>query len=143
MLRLVLLALLHPLHTTHTTITQGSANGCAIEIRAFTDDLQAALRRRGAGLSDSSVAQYLRATVSLVDPRGRPAALHWVGQSPDGDVTQLRFACVLPAPMEAMSVRQGMQLELYADQVNVVQVRMAQRRVSLLFTPGDMAKPVR
>lgn len=134
---------LHPLHTTHTTITLGPGGRCAVEIRAFTDDLHAALRRRQAGaITDSMVAQYVRTTVTLTDRSGRLGTLGWIGQTPDGDVTRLRLSCTLPAAIDAISVRQAMQVELYTDQVNVVQVNTPDRRVSLLFTPGDQAKPV-
>lgn len=139
---LLLSLLLHPLHTTHTTITLGPGDGCTLEIRAFTDDLHAALQRRGSGITDSTIAQYVRATVAMTDRAGRPASFHWIGRSPDGDVTRLQLSCVLPAGGDGISLQQSMQTELYNDQVNVVQIRMPARRISLLFTPGDMAKPV-
>lgn len=139
---LLFLLALHPLHTTHTTISAGPGSACTVEIRAFTDDLHAALRRRGGDSSDSGIAQYVRSTVTLTDRSGQPAALQWIGQTPDGDVTRLRLSCILPAAIDAMTLRQAMQLELYTDQVNVVQLRAGKRRLTLLFVPGDNAKPL-
>jgi hypothetical protein len=143
MLAQVFLALLlHPLHTTHTTITLGPGTRCLVEIRAFTDDLQAATRRHGRVVTDSTTADYVRSTVVLIDHTGQVVPLRWLRQEPDGEVTRLTLACILPQGARGISVRQSMQVELFADQVNVVQVRAPARRTNLLFTPGDKAKPV-
>lgn len=132
----------HPLHTTHTELAEQPGGGVTIEIRAFSDDLQAAVERGEGAMTDSAVARYVRRTVRLTSAGGRRAELSWAGAEPDGDVTRLRFRAVVPGGLAGARLSQEMQTALFADQVNVVQARYRGRRVSLLFLPGDPAKPL-
>lgn len=141
-LPLIVALALHPLHTTHTTITMERGNRVAIEIRAFTDDLHSATARHGGVVNDSALASYVRGAVRLITGAGQPIQLTWDGTTPDGDVTRIRLHGILPTGLTGTSLRQAMQTDLFTDQVNVVLVRAADRRISLLFTPGDQAKPL-
>lgn len=139
-LALALLAA-HPLHTTHTDVVEESGV-VTLRVRAFTDDLTAAVRTRLGAVDDSAMARYLRGTVTLLDPAGRAVPLAWLGREVQGDITLLRVRATGLTTLHGARVRQAMHMELFSDQVNVVQARMGGERVSLLFTPGDAAKPL-
>lgn len=141
MLTLIAVLLLHPLHTTHTTIAVERDGRFTIEIRAFTDDLHSAASRHGGAVTDSVIAGYVRSTVRLIDA-GAVVPLTWEGSSPDGDVTRLRLRGQYRGSWAGLRLTQLMQTALFSDQVNVVQVRLPDRRMSLLFTPGDAPRPL-
>lgn len=141
-LALLLTLAVHPLHTSHTTITVESSGRFTVAIRVFTDDLHFATTRHGGAFHDSTVAAYVRSTVLLTASDGRNVPLSWDGTTPDGDVTRIALHGVLPGGAANAMIRQTMQTEMYSDQVNVVQIREGDRRLSLLFTPGDRAKPL-
>jgi hypothetical protein len=137
MIGLLAALLLHPLHTTHTTMVATTDGRFTLEIRAFTDDLHTAAIHQGRAASDSLIARYVRSTVRVL-VGDRPVTLTWEGMTPDGDVTRLRLSGRIGGNWAQVRVQQAMHTEIYADQVNVVQVRLPdQRRLSLLFTRGD------
>jgi hypothetical protein len=141
MLGLVALLLLHPLHTTHTSVVVQRDGRFTLEIRAFTDDLHSAATRHGGRVTDSTIARYVRDRVRLLDG-GSVIPLAWDGMVPDGDVTRLRLHGRFTCRWETLRFVQLMQTDLFTDQVNVVQVRQADRRLSLLFVPGDPPRPL-
>jgi hypothetical protein len=129
----------HPLHTTHTDLVE-SGREVTVQVRAFSDDLHLAVRKREGAVDDSATARYVRGTVSLVDSAGHPVPLTWVGQEAMGDVTLLRFRAAPQGGLSGARVCQAMHMELFEDQVNVLQASYGGRRVSLLFVPGDTPK---
>jgi hypothetical protein len=133
----------HPLHTTHTDLSETPGGRVTITVRSFTDDLHAAVRQRGRTVDDSAVARYLRSTIELLDPAGRSIPLTWDAARSEGDITLLTLHTTIPGGLRGTSVRQLMQMELYDDQVNVVQTRYAGQSVSLLFLPGDGPRRLR
>lgn len=134
-----LLLATHPLHTTHTDLVE-SGHEVTVQLRAFSDDLHSAVGKRFGRLDDSTTAHYVRGTVSLVDSLGRAIPLGWLGSESRGDVTIIRFRAVGLTTLAGVRVSQVMHMELFDDQVNVVQASYDGRRVSLLFVPGDAAK---
>jgi hypothetical protein len=135
----VLLANRHPLHTTHTDLSDSGTGRTTLVIRAFTDDLHRAVSRVERATDDSATARYVRSVLELMDSAGHPVALRWVGCRAEGEITLLTFEATLPG-LAGARIRQAMHMDLYDDQVNVVQASYGGRRVSLLFLPGDAAK---
>lgn len=142
LLGLVLAGVAHPLHTTHTEIVERGPGEAGITIRAFTDDLHRAVGAHRGAATDSALAQYVRGRLEIRPAGGAPARLRWEGSRADGEATLLRLSATIPGGLRGARVRQTMQVELFTDQVNVVQIRYAGRRVSMLFTPGDGGRPV-
>jgi hypothetical protein len=58
----------------------------------------------------------------------------------EGDITLVTVHATLRGGLRGASIRQLMLLELYPDQVDVLQSRYAGQSVSLLFLPGDGAR---
>lgn len=129
----------HPLHTTHTDLAEVGGE-VTVLVRAFTDDLTTAVRQRLGAIDDSALVRYVRATVTLLDPAGHGVPLAWAGRQVQGDVTLLRLRATGLTTLAGARVRQSMHMELFSDQVNVVQARYAGHQQSLLFVPGDLPK---
>jgi hypothetical protein len=136
---LTLLLSAHPLHTTHTDLVE-SGGAVTVEVRAFPDDLHSAVMRQAGAVDDSATARYVRHAVNLTDGRGRPVPLTWLGRESLGEVTLLRLRATPAGGLSGTRVSQTMHMEIFSDQVNVVQASYDGRRVSLLFVPGDAPK---
>jgi hypothetical protein len=129
----------HPLHTTHTDLIEAEGQ-VTVQVRAFTDDLTKSVQQRLGVVDDSAFTGYVRATVSLLDPDGHAVILAWAGKETEGDITILRFRAVGLSRLSGARVRQAMHMELFSDQVNVVQAKYPGHQQSLLFVPGDDPK---
>src|ERR1041385_3916284 len=119
----------HPLHTTLTQIELRGADGSVqLTVRAFSDDLRAAL---GGDVSDSAASRYVRSAVPLA----------WCGLQRSDGVVWLCLRGTAPVA-GGLRVRVAVLFELYADQINIVQTNREGRRAALLFTRGDPPRPV-
>jgi hypothetical protein len=133
----------HPLHTTHTDLREGPGGRVSVTIRSFRDDLHAALARQNGVADDSALARYVRGTVRLIDQRRAPVTWTWDSVRSEGDIVLLSFHAVGLGALTGARLVQEMQMELYPDQVNVVQLDGPQGRTTLLFTRGDGPKALR
>lgn len=140
---LVLALAVHPLHSTHTELREERGGGVTLTVRAFTDDLQAAVRAAEGGTGDSALARYVRRSLRLTSAAGQPVPLEWRGARADGNVTYLSLTTLLPGGLRGVRVQQVMLMERFSDQVNVVQVRTGGGATSLLFLPGQGPKALR
>ena len=138
----------HPLHTTITELTfDPSTKALRLSIRVFSDDLAEAIRKRnvamthaGDSVTDAAALAYVRGTIRLVARDGRSLPLSSCGSRSVNDLRLLCVAATAPASPSTLRLHQGMLLELYDDQVNVVQTLYGSRRRSLLFTRSSGAR---
>lgn len=146
------LAEAHPLHTTLSEITYDPpGRAIRMSVRVFVDDFSSAvLHGRAAAPGapivvppDTAMVRYLASRIALLDRTGRVITLRWCGARRSGD---LLFICLRApaarAPANAR-LRNAILTELFADQVNIVQAALGGARQTVLFTPGDGAKPLR
>jgi uncharacterized protein DUF6702 len=122
----------HPIHTTFTEIV-ARADTATVTVRAFSDDLAAALGAEGAA-DDSALARYGRARLLVAAPSGRAAPLVYIGRRVVGNLTFLTYRAVLPGGLGGARIRNAFHLELYRDQVNVVQVQRGAEVETVLFS---------
>lgn len=138
----------HPLHTTITELTfDPRTKALRLSIRVFSDDLADGIRRRsgamtpaGDSITDAAALAYVRGTIRLVARDGRPLLLTSCGSRSVNDLKLLCIMATAPAGPSTLRLHQGMLLELYDDQVNVVQTLYGGRRRSLLFTRSSGAR---
>lgn len=133
----------HPLHTSVTELSYGTRDaGARLVIRVAADDYSAAVARftRTAPATDHTVPPaasfaYLRATVALLDRAGRALPLTTCGERrvEDAMLICLTSSATLP---DGARLRNAILLELFDDQVNVVNARRDEARRTLLFTKG-------
>ncbi len=131
---------LHPLHTTLTQLTYDAARGTVeVSVRAFADDFRAAA---GSDASDSAAYAYLGKALTLTDRDGRALPLSGCGLRRTQDLLWLCLRTRAAGGLAGVRVHARMLLELYEDQINIVQASYDGRRVSLLFSRGDPPKPL-
>ncbi len=130
----------HPLHSTHTELREERGGGITLTVRAFTDDLHAAVRAAEGSTGDSALARYVRRSLRLTGAGGQAVSLEWRAARADGNVTYLSLTGLLPGGLRGARVQQVMLMERFSDQVNVVQVRTPGGATSLLFLPGQGPK---
>lgn len=134
----------HPLHTTLTELSYSPQGTVELRIRTFADDFsrvvgRVALAREAAGQSRiGSTAAYLEWAIRLRGSDGEPIRLRPVGMRRQGDVFWIRLRGSAPAGIAGGAVRNALLLDLYDDQVNVLQARYAGRSESLLFTRREV-----
>ena len=134
----------HPMHTTFTEIAQPVAAAVVtITIRGFEEDLAAAARvSTPTGPIDSAIVWYLRQKTALTDGRGQRIAIASSGVRRQAEVIWLSFRSLHPVGLTGGRFLNAALTERFDDQVNLVQIKMGQRTRTMLFTPGDGAKPI-
>jgi hypothetical protein len=133
----------HPMHTTFTEIAQPAARGeVTVTIRGFEDDLTAAARGKTSGITDSSITRYLRRQTLLTDRNGRAIPLVTAGIRRRAGVLWLTLRSGRGIDLAGSRFINRTLTEVFHDQVNLVQVKMAGRHRTLMFVPGDQPKPI-
>ena len=136
----------HPLHTTLTEVSLAPDGELQIVLRAFVDDLSAAVAGHPAPMSppiatptDSAIARYLGGAVRVSDAAGRRVALAVVGTRRSGDLLWVTLRAPVAGGAAGVHLTNRVLFERYDDQVNIVQTSIAGRRQTLLFTKRDGA----
>ena len=138
----------HPLHTTLTEIAIDSTDGSMrLTIRAFADDFSTVVSRHAGKprpadyrVSDTDVASYIAAAVSVEDPTGRRAPLTWGGVRRTGDLVWVTVKVPSVRSLRGVKIATTLLFEIFDDQVNIVQATSGGHRRSMLFTAGDGRK---
>jgi len=136
----------HPLHTTMMDLSYDPASRALnVMIRVFADDFSAAVmpsvpRRAEIVIpSDTAILRYVTGRFGVTGPGGH-VSMRWCGLRREGKVLFLCLRGTVPGTLAGASLSNGLLTEMFADQVNVVQVSYDGRRRTLLFTPRDGAK---
>ena len=137
----------HALHTTMTELRyEDRAGTVRATVRMFADDLGGALRRRGATSAPDSPAgaaatlAYLSQTFALSTADGRVLPLHLEGIHRTGDLLWVTVTSAPVAGLGGLRIRNALLMDVFADQVNIVQVADRGTKRSLLFTRGAGTK---
>jgi hypothetical protein len=155
--RLSFLLLLLPLlaltrHTYHSSILELRLNPqkqqVELALKVFTDDLESALsqgRPQRLSLQDpraQTLAEaYLREHLALALPAaGRqpqaPLALQFVGMQAEKDAHWLYAKARLPRATTALLLRNTVMLDLFSDQMNIVNAESGPAKTSELYRAG-------
>jgi hypothetical protein len=158
MRRLALLLLLVPLlaltrHTYHSSILELRINPqqqqVEIALKVFTDDLENALskgRPQHLTLQDPRVMPladaYLRSHLELALPYTSsrqprlPLTLQFLGMQPEKDAYWLYAKAKLPRAASAVWLRNTVLLDMFSDQMNIVNAENGSAKASELFRAG-------
>jgi hypothetical protein len=141
-------------HKFHTSFAEADydaeTKSLQITLRTFPDDLERAIRRRGGGRVSpddkkafgAQVFAYLQETFQLKTPKGEAAKLTWVGMEAGADSAWLYFEAALPEGVEGARLSQQFLCDLYDDQINLVNVKSAGKKVELRFERGGESKTI-
>lgn len=156
-IRLALLLCVAPpasAHKFHTSFAEADYNArersLQVTLRTFPDDLENILTRRAGRavtLDDKKRAAeltfaYLQEVFQLKDTRGRAVRLSWVGMEAGVDNVWLYFEAKLPAGGAGAQLSDRWLADLYEDQINLVNVRAGERKLTLTFERGTGFQPI-
>lgn len=135
----------HPLHTSVASITETAAGDFTVSLRVFVDDF---LRHTGAaeprdGVPDVKIVNYLMRTFVIIDRSGRGVPLKWCGSRRDADLLFLCLSGRVSGGIGGTIVRYSVLTDLFADQVNILQVSASSRNQTLLFTLAEKTRRIR
>lgn len=135
-------------HSYHATITELRYNAekkqVELAIKVFVDDFERALSQgqpAHISLSGNSLAlplteSYLHRTVTLKTPTGSSLPLQFLGMQPEKDAYWLYCKAVSPRPLTGLQLRQAVLLDVFSDQMNIVNVEAGAKKLSALFRAG-------
>ena len=158
MRRFSLLLLLVPLlalarHTYHSSILELRINPqqqqVELALKVFTDDLENALSRgrpqhlslqdpRALPLADAYLRDHLDLALPFTSTRQPrlPLTLQFVGMQPEKDAYWLYAKAKLPRAATAIWLRNTVLLDLFSDQMNIVNAENGPKKVSELYRAG-------
>jgi hypothetical protein len=142
-------------HRYHTSVTRLEYNAeehlAEITVQTFADDIEAALSRRNGPAgnvrldfskkTNALVLDYLR-TVIEIKSGDAELELQWIGMELKGYSVWIYLQAKAPAGLSKTALRNQLLFDLFADQVNIVNVLNSGKRASLVFKRGDAAKEI-
>lgn len=141
-------------HKFHTSFTEADYNAkersLQITMRTFPDDLENILTKRygkSVRLDQKKEAErllvaYLQETFQLKNARGEIVKLSWVGMDAGVDSAWLYFEALMPEGCAGAELRNQFLFDLYDDQINLVNVKNADKKHALTFKNGDSYQPL-
>ena len=133
-----------PAHDFHASLAEVTYNPATrafeVSMRVFTDDFTDALRAAYPTAAFGDVEQaggvayaYLQPRFQLIDRAGKPLPMHFVGIEGGVDATWLYFSFSCPDADRLGQLRNVVLTELFDDQSNLVNVRVAGRQRSYVL----------
>lgn len=139
-------------HRYHTSVTRLEYNAedhlVEITVQTFADDIEAAIKRRGARhvrldskATHALVLEYLRSVFEIRNGESS-LELEWIGMELKGYTVWVYLQAKAPNGLSKTFLRNHLLFEVFADQVNIVNVIGDGRRASLIFKRGDPLKEI-
>jgi hypothetical protein len=141
------------LHAFHTSITQIEYNSKAknyeISVRIFTDDFETVINTENKTKStkiqdgdknDGLVSTYVLKHFSIISPQNKKISLKYIGKENEDIATWLYFEMPEESFVKGSKIQQNVLMELFEDQVNIVNVRKGEERKSFLFDLKNKSK---
>ncbi|TGE10356.1 DUF6702 family protein [Hymenobacter fodinae] len=147
----LLLSLAAWAHAYHASIMELRYNPqklqLEIALKVFSDDFEKALSvGQSAGISldkspkeqvNTLVLQLVRRSVEFSTKPGEVLPLTLVGIQHEHDSHWVYFTAKLPRPVQSVSMRHKLLLDVFPDQMNIVNLEAAGQKQSLLFRSGQ------
>lgn len=137
------------LHAYHSSLMElrynPSKKQLEVAIKVFTDDFEKAISQgqpAPVSLSEPGprplalTTAYLQRTLRFSTAAGAPLPLQVLGLQNEKDGYWLYCKVPLPGPMPSVQLRQAMLVELFGDQMNIVNVEAGDKKQSVLFRAG-------
>lgn len=139
-------------HAYHSSITELRLNPqqqqVELAIKVFADDLERAISQGrpktvslreplAMPLVDAYLHQHFQLNLPASNRASRqPLTLKFLGLQPEKDAYWLYAKATLPRPTKELLVHQGMLLELFSDQMNIVNAEGNSKKISELYRNG-------
>jgi hypothetical protein len=141
------------IHAFHTSITQIELNQKSktfeISVRVFTDDLEKAINTKnkikGTKIldddnNDALVSSYISSCFSIISPTNKKNIYKYIGKEKEDLATWIYLELPAEALMKGSKIYQNVLMELYSDQVNIVNFKKSDERKSFLFDAKNKVK---
>ena len=136
-------------HAYHSSLTELRYNAVKkqleLSVKVFTDDFEKALSQgqpAHVNLSDTGprplvlAAAYVQRTMQFRTAGGAPLQLQLLGMQRENDGYWLYCKVPLPGPLPAVQLRHTLLLDVFGDQMNIVNIESGARKQSALFRAG-------
>ena len=148
-------------HSIHSSTAEAEYNvqtkKLEVSLTVFVSDLELALIRQSeremridktpAAEFDAQIRVYLAKTFVVTDAAGKLAKMEWVGREMDeasaksGDpAVVLFFEVEMPEGVRGTTVRNAVFLDVFKDQMNLMQMNTGERKTELRFTRLEFVK---
>lgn len=137
----------HPLHMTNTQVELSrDQRKLAVTVRIFTDDLETALKRVGhsvvigtspAALVDSALSAYLGERLQFSLDQRPTVRGKLTGHKRETEATVISLEVSVAAAPSRLVIVQQVMIELFADQSNLVYVRIGDKKRSAILNRGS------
>lgn len=126
----------HPMHLSMTEVVVDTRSArVTATIRLFGTDLAAATGRLSTVGHDSIAVRYVLERLRIRDDRARPISMTSCGVTRRADLVWVCTSATVGAT-RSIEMTNRVLLELYEDQVNIVQLRSGERRQSAMYRRG-------
>jgi hypothetical protein len=134
-----------PVHEFHASVTQMQYDPkervFEISIRIFTDDFEKALTEasrsrvnlNGTGKNDLLIEKYIQSHFSYSTPQKQTKTVKYVGYEVEADAHWIYLEMPFPEPFRGGSMKQNVLMELFDDQVNMVNIQYQGRKKTFVF----------
>lgn len=135
-------------HAYHASILELRLNPetqqVEMSLKVFTDDLEKALSQgqpapvslRDQGRALPLADRYLRQHLALSLPNGQVLTVQFLGMQAEKDAYWLYAKAPLPRPTAALRLRYTLLLDVFADQMNIVNAEAGAKKTSALLRNG-------
>lgn len=147
------------LHDFHASVTQMQYNpkerSFEISVRIFTDDLEEALSKESGGKvhltktpdsatdkNDPLIEKYIRSHVAYITPQKQVKAIEYVGHEVEADANWLYLEMPYDEPFRGGLLKQNVLMELFDDQVNMVNIQYQGQKKTLVFRKNQPVQDV-
>jgi hypothetical protein len=136
-------------HAYHASITELRYNPAKkqleLSVKVFTDDFEKGISQgqpAHVNLSDAGPrplalsTAYLQRTLQVSTVAGAPLPLQVLGMQAENDGYWFYCKVPLPGPLPAIKLRQAVLLDVFGDEVNIVNIEAGDKKQSALFRAG-------
>ena len=132
-------------HEFHASVTQMQYDPAEktfeISIRVFTDDFEKALSQESStairlgpdSKSDAIIEKYIRSRFAYITPQKQSKAIIYVGHEVEADANWIYLEMPHAEPFRGGLLKQNVLMELFDDQVNMVNVKYQQEKKTFVF----------
>ena len=137
------------LHAYHATLTELRYNAAKkqleLSVKIFTDDFEKAIslgQPARVNLTDAGPrplalsTAYIQRTLQVSTVAGAPLPVQVLGMQADKEGYWFYCKVPLPGPVPGVKLRQTMMLDVFGDEVNIVNIEAGGKKQSTLFRDG-------
>ena len=143
-----------PAHDFHASVTQMQYNAkertFEISIRIFTDDFEKALSAASNtkinlsvdGKNDPLIEKYVQTHFSYISPQKQSKPFKYIGHETEADANWLYLEMPYAEPFRGGLLKQNVLMELFDDQVNMVNVQYQGQKKTFVFRKSQPVQDI-